>query len=633
MDKFADKYSTSKGVADSDVAALEELRSLLFARERARIDALEKRLDSPEIFVDDVERVLPEAFRLRSSHDDDLTRVLEPSIEAGLRSSIKKDPKALADVLFPIMGPAIRKSIISILLSMTQAVNKVVEHSFSIQGVKWRLEAIKAKKSFAEIVLLKTLKYQVEQIFLVHKETGLVLQHVVADDVISQDPDLVAGMLTAIQDFVTDSFVSETQEDLDALRIGGDRTVWIERGADAVLVMVIRGTPPVDLRDVFSEMTHTVHRQQAQALECFDGDVAPFEAVHDQLKSGLVSEVKEKKRQFSPFLWILLACAIFAIGFWLFTSNRVHSRWSSFLGLLHGTPGVIITTVEKKSGQYHIYGLIDARAQVPENLLKEVKLEPGSVVFHWEPYVSLHPKFFSVRVNHVFSPPQAVVLEVKGDTLYARGVTFSDWIKRARQKAASFPGVTHYNDEKLIDVGAAMNPPKTVILEMKGDVLYARGTASGEWIEQARQKAASFSSTVRYDDEELVDIDPLIQMKDKVERQLFYFNSGKHEMASGQEQKLRGLLKDMQEVYDLSHIAKKVVKVEVIGHTDSRGGDSFNIKLGKRRAEYFFKLLIDQGLEKDKFMVTYLSAVSAKRSNIIIKEQRFVNLKLTIAVD
>ena len=267
MNKPTDKSSTNKSAVDTDVAALEELRCLLFARERVRIDALEKRLDSPEIFVNDVERVLPEAFRLRSSHDDDLTRVLEPNIEEGLRSSIKKDPKALADVLFPIMGPAIRKSIVSTLLSMTQTVNKVVEHSFSIQGIKWRLEAVKAKQSFAEIVLLKTLKYQVEQIFLVHKETGIVLHHVVADDVISQDPDLVAGMLTAIQDFVSDSFVSETQEDLDALRIGGDRTVWIDRGAYALLVLVIRGTPPVDLRAVFSEMVYTIHRQQAQALQ------------------------------------------------------------------------------------------------------------------------------------------------------------------------------------------------------------------------------------------------------------------------------------------------------------------------------------------------------------------------------
>ena len=68
------------------------------------------------------------------------------------------------------------------------------------------MTAWRTGKSFAEVVLLNTLVYRVEQVFLIHAQTGLLLQHVVADAVTAQDADMVSGMLTAIRDFARDSF-------------------------------------------------------------------------------------------------------------------------------------------------------------------------------------------------------------------------------------------------------------------------------------------------------------------------------------------------------------------------------------------------------------------------------------------
>ena len=81
----------------------------------------------------------------------------------------------------------------------------------SKQGLKWRFEALRTRKPFAEVILLHTLVYQVEQIFLIHKDTGLTLQHVVSKAELANDPDLVSGMLTAIKDFVQDSFGAQRE--------------------------------------------------------------------------------------------------------------------------------------------------------------------------------------------------------------------------------------------------------------------------------------------------------------------------------------------------------------------------------------------------------------------------------------
>ena len=58
---------------------------------------------------------------------------------------------------------------------------------------------------------------------------------------------MVSGMLTAIRDFVQDSFGGKESEGLDAFQVG-QFTIWVEQGPLAVLAGVIRGNPPRELR-------------------------------------------------------------------------------------------------------------------------------------------------------------------------------------------------------------------------------------------------------------------------------------------------------------------------------------------------------------------------------------------------
>jgi len=207
----------SSATLEETEEALDELRELLLSPYRAQLDKLQQRLDTPELNARDVSRVLPEAIAQRSTQDRKIEIALGPITARAIQSTIKKDRQIFVDALFPIMGPAIRKAIAAAIQGMIQSFNQVLDHSVSIQGFKWRLEALRTRKPFAEIVLLHTLVYQVEQVFLIHRDSGLVLQHVVAGSVEAQDPDLVSGMLTAIKDFVQDSFGAQKEEALETL--------------------------------------------------------------------------------------------------------------------------------------------------------------------------------------------------------------------------------------------------------------------------------------------------------------------------------------------------------------------------------------------------------------------------------
>ncbi|WDN89579.1 hypothetical protein BuS5_02547 [Desulfosarcina sp. BuS5] len=69
------------------------------------------------------------------------------------------------NILYPVMGPSIRKGISSAILNMIHSINHVVEQTFSLQGLKWRIKALTTKKQFAKVVLLNTLIYQVDKSF------------------------------------------------------------------------------------------------------------------------------------------------------------------------------------------------------------------------------------------------------------------------------------------------------------------------------------------------------------------------------------------------------------------------------------------------------------------------------------
>ena len=109
------------------------------------------RLDDPGLHAEDVSRVLAEAIAIRSSRDDQVAKALEPSIEETLRASVKRNPKPLVEVLFPVMVPAFGKAMFSAIRGMIQSLNQFVENTFSLQGIKWRLEAFKRKKPHVPI--------------------------------------------------------------------------------------------------------------------------------------------------------------------------------------------------------------------------------------------------------------------------------------------------------------------------------------------------------------------------------------------------------------------------------------------------------------------------------------------------
>lgn len=434
---------------DQSEDVLDELRQLLLEPEHEQLDKIQKRLKEWHPDPDGLSRMLPEAIVRRPKPDPKLSTALFPSIEEGIKVSVKKDPSALVEAISPVMLPAIRKAIAQALQGLVQSMNQTLEYSVSMRGLGWRWEAIRTGKPFAEVVMLHSLAYRVEQVFLIHRETGLLLRHVTAEPMQTSDPEAVSGMMTAIQDFVHDAFQVGDDDTLDTFQVG-DLTVWVEQGSDAYLAALVRGNPPQDVRAILQDTLATIHRDYDDALDGFEGDNTSFETTESALEACLVSQQTERKRQVPPiFLWFGLGLILGVPGLGLWSWLEAQWRWDRYVAQLQNLPGIVVTRAEKRWGRYVINGLRDPLALDPQQLLENVKIPAHKVVSLWEPYQALYPGFVLQRVKRVLQPPDTVTLALQQGTLVATGSAPQAWIARARDLTRGFPGVQSWREDDL----------------------------------------------------------------------------------------------------------------------------------------------------------------------------------------
>ncbi len=517
----------SPAASSTDEENMAELRTLLLGPAEAQLAEVHERLSNPRRQMEEVSRVLPAAISVRSRQDNDLTDALAPTVASALQQSVRKNPQPLADAIFPIIGPAIRKAIATALSGMVQSLNQSMTHSLSAQGLKWRVEALRTGKTFAEVVMLKTLLYRVEQIFLIHKDTGLLLHQVSAPGTKTQDADMVSGMLTAIQDFVHDSFSTPDGEGLEDLRVG-ELTVWVERGPQAVLAAVIRGNAPEDLRAVFQDALERIHLQFGTLLSEFEGDAAPFAATAPLLEDCLQAhydsgkQLAGKKRLVTPVTVIaglLLVGALVLAFFWL----REKRRWDGYVERLKSEPGIVVAETGARDGKYFLSGLRDPMARDPQAVMQEHQIDPDDVMTHWEPFHALAPQFVLARTSNLLKPPESVRFTLTNGILAAEGFASHDWVTETRRSARLLPGINAFNEDKLLDLN-------------------------------------------------------------RIEDPLLRFVLDRAELVPGQAETFNLLMADIERLQGLAVQLQKNVRLEISGHTDGSGTEARNTTLSHERA-------------------------------------------------
>lgn len=397
------------------------LRSLLVGPEQDRLEELATELRERHVSAEDLAEHLPEAIMLRGQRDRQIGRALAPTVETALRESIRKNPREIATAIFPILGPAIRKAIAETMAALVRSINSAVEHSLSPRGMKWRIESWRTGVPYAQVVIKHALIYRVEQAFLIHAETGLLLAHATAPGLEAPDADLISGMLTAIQDFVRDSFRPGEGATLRTFSVG-EHTVQVEAGPQALLALVIRGQAPETVLRKQQDTLEAIHLQFASALAEFTGDASPFEPAHALLEECLETVVDTGRQRQGRYLWMRwgIPLAIAAVVL-VILGARSNARFSRAVTVLKSEPGLVVMEARRGWRDWEISGLRDPQARTPEAVLAGVGLVPRALLGHWEPYLSLDSAVVAGRAREAWALPATTQLSLRGDTATVSG--------------------------------------------------------------------------------------------------------------------------------------------------------------------------------------------------------------------
>jgi outer membrane protein OmpA-like peptidoglycan-associated protein len=579
-------------------SAFEELRHIILSAEREQLRDLRDRVSSKERRSQDVANILPEAVKISRERGDELAQALRPAVESSIKESIEKKPDAFVDALHPIIGPMVRRSLAESLRRLMQSLNQALEHTFSWRGLKWRFEALRTGKTFAEVVMLRSLVYRVEQLFLIHRKTSLSLLHVAVDPAVAKDSDMVAGMLSAIQDFVRDSFSAGGDDALEEFRVG-ELQVWIAPGPYAYLAAVIRGNPPRELRTTLEDTIESIHILKGSALANFKGEAAPFESVRPDLEACLRSQYAAAKKGGGKKVraWIAITMVAAFLTALLIVAARGEWRWRKFVRQLNAQPGLAVTAAHKGwFGPSEITGLRDASASDPTEVARRFSIDPERVQFHWKPFFGLDPASIVQRFKKRFSLPSTTQVSSKNGVLILTGSAPYDWLERVRADAKFVPGISTF-DDSAVDVtydaasvlqhfNEKFDPPNTVSTALVENTLVLSGEAPQQWLARVRTDASVVPGIKSVDTSKVINLDERTFQRSKsvIENAFVYFLTNKDDIAS---EGFAALSRLPDEIRRCETAARRIgvnITLEILGYADAVGDEAKNVDLSQRRA-------------------------------------------------
>lgn len=607
---------------------LQELRAILVGPERELLERLRERIGNPERRTEDLVEVLANAVALGAQRDPRFAEALRAPVGECIKELFRRDMKLFARALFPLILPAIRQAIVEALRSLVQTTNQILDQSLSLKGLNWRWQAWRAGVPFSEVVLRHTLVYRVEQVFLIQRSSGLSMGHVNHPETITKDGDAVAGMLTAIQDFVKDSFQPEEGGQLDTVNLG-ELTLWIIHGSSAMLACAIRGIPPPELRTRLCEICEEIHLKFNEELGHFDGDDAKLLGLEPHLTECLSFQRKEnaggktgRPRLLSAPLLILLLLVIGLLVTWQVRRYKISSQTQALRAELTESAGLLVTGIRREEGHWRVEGLRDPLSEDPTQIAGRAGIPPEKIRFELLPVLMLDPEIVLIRAKEQLDPPDTVALYLEDGILRAEGTAPSAWLSKATSLPCLPPGIKHLDLAGAIPDQASLltlarsvlAPPPEVRLSLSVRALSLAGVAPLPWVRLLGARIPE----LRKNHIDSVDLEGLAVAEHreaeglaaKLDQEQIYFSVGTRLTNDGLPT-LELMAQRLARLQMLTADLNLELSVEVFGLSDQGGSSKFNTDLRRKRAALLRDALVARGFPAGRISLVSQSPSSA----------------------
>jgi outer membrane protein OmpA-like peptidoglycan-associated protein len=405
-------------VSDSDFSRLQEL---LLSDDRRAQQQLAQRLAEVEGAVRGLPKSLPQTIEQSDQHGPRLGRALLKPVAAALSTLARDDKQLFVSVLFPVIGPIIRRAIADALSSLLRNLNRTLELSLSWRSWRWRLEARRTGVPFAQVVLKHTLAYRIEHLLWIESGSGLLLAHATNSEAAIADRDAIAGMLTAISDFVRDAVLAKPDESLDRVEMG-EFSVRLLRTPQAYLAAVVRGEPSGSVLDGLRALSEQLHGDLPDEPRSYSS--ASEASLADWLAQSGQSEALREGSSRKGVPWLALGVIVLIVLLLAWTSYRSYTHVRQVQQLrtqVQAQPGIRLSQLQLEAQVLRLSGERDPLAISDAELAKLLGLAPSQLSTRWRTVHSLHPQILLRRLRQRLNAPAGVFLELRGERLHLSG--------------------------------------------------------------------------------------------------------------------------------------------------------------------------------------------------------------------
>jgi len=210
----------------------------------------------------------------RSTLDDPVAieQALRPVISPVISREIAENKESMIDALYPIMGGMISKYVATAIKELIENINRNIEDGLSFEKLKRKVKSKITGISETELLLQKSSEALISSLFVIQKESGLLIAKAHLKDKELDDPYMIASMASAIKDFVNDWIQKHEDHAEVQLLSYGNATLYIESAGSVYLIAFLEKEPDYELRSKINGFFAHLVKNYRSFFQHFDGD-------------------------------------------------------------------------------------------------------------------------------------------------------------------------------------------------------------------------------------------------------------------------------------------------------------------------------------------------------------------------
>jgi len=615
----------------SSISELDKLKNLLLGEELKQLKELESKLKRLDLESQDEETIIARVMPLfdhilleRLQNKDDrtikilsdhlaqiitetykhdsarLSQSLQHVIGPAISKEIASNKNAMIDTLYPIMGGMISKYVTQAIKEMMEKINNKIEDGLSFDKYRRKIKSKITGVSETELLLEESNNALISSLFVLEKESGMLIAEAHFEDKEIDDPHMVASMASAIKDFINDWMQSKKKQSEIQILSYGNATLYIESAGSVYIIAFLDTEPDHELRSDINIFFASVVKEYAAFFQKFDGDdsVEEIGELSKKMKVYLHTQQIAEKSSLdistqNPVKYIVIAFGIIlliALGY--YTKDKY-----------------IEYQLEKKIKNDTGYS-IDIESEDEKFILRgKVKsFEDAKNISNIVKKISLKPIVNSLDMSILDIKQEAVKQETKFTKI------FNKQLENVQKKHQRNTEETEERINKKLE-------------KLKVHFMFDSDEKATQ-INILKQQELAIARIARLQ-EKIIRKLSIAFASDEI----FNYKDGSLDFTSGDlfgagdgilNEDLRKTIKNSFEIYITQLLKdkeiKKYIKAIVIeGHTDSSGKLSVNQRLSKERADQVKKYLLTLDKSKDLDLRTLLLSKGLSSTQPILK--------------